>query len=242
MMISMNNQISLVSRCMDRLSFLQKALPSWLKQPYSEIIIIDWSSKIDNVLSIFENYTDSRITVLRVKYQDYFINGAAWNVVVSYASGPFINCVDCDIILPNNFLNDVKLNQNCLYALGGLQIGTYGTCIFSKNMWEQVNGYLECLDTWGTEDMDFYDRIRQAGFKHITRVNWPVTHIEHDDKVRFKSYKSGLTSVEESNARNKMTLQTIKEDLNYKNIMQPYQVEIFNHSGKIGEKLINGTK
>jgi predicted glycosyltransferase involved in capsule biosynthesis len=236
----MSDQVSLVSRCMDRLSFLQKVLPSWLKQPYSEIIIIDWSSKTDNVLSIFETHADPRITVLKVNNQDYFINGAAWNVVVSYAAGPFINCVDCDIVLPDNFLNNIKLNQDCLYALSELEVGTYGTCIFSKNMWKQVDGYLECLDTWGTEDMDFYDRIRKAGFKHIKRPNCTLRHIEHDDKIRFKNYKSGLTTVKESNERNKMILQSIKQDTNYKNIMQPYQVEIFNHSGKIGEKLING--
>jgi glycosyltransferase involved in cell wall biosynthesis len=236
-----HQKISCVTRFMDRLSFIKQTLPTWLKFPYYEIIIVDWSSNED-ILPLVKECHDQRVIVLKVKNQKYFDPGAAWNVGINYASGDFINCIDCDILInpvyyPVYFINQLK--QNCLYLnelidknctpLEWSQ-GLYGTNIFSKNMWDKVNGYIEGLESWGEEDVDFYRRLVKEGFE--TKQGWIqgfLTHIYHDDSYRVKHTKIKFENRKQCWQYNKKLIETGQLNYNKKS----YNIEILDHTGNL---------
>jgi N-terminal domain of galactosyltransferase/Glycosyl transferase family 2 len=208
-----------------------------VKIPYHEIIIVDWSSKED-LLSLIKTYKDPRIVVVRVEDQLYFDRGGAWNVGIRQATGDFINCMDCDILACAGFsIKTLKPNHLYLEQLidktgdvtSGIWTKLYGTCIFSKNMWEVVNGYQENLETWGREDRDFYVRLVKAGF--IVEQGWTsgLTHIEHDNSIRFVNHKLKFSTTGQSEMHNKKLLDAGQ----LTRVNNSYNTEVFDYTGAL---------
>jgi len=171
---------------MDRFVFLKQTLPIWLTLPYDEIIIVDWTSKEENIIPYVESFKDERIKVIQVIGQKYFNQGAAWNVGIRYAVGEFINGIDCDTTLKPDALQTLDEKKYCT----GFQINhSYGTVIFPKKAWALVGGYTEIFKTWSQDDVLFYRDLSQAGYEHIYFPKDQIETIMHDDDVRFKNHE-----------------------------------------------------
>lgn len=172
---------------MDRFSFLKQALPSWLLFPYYEIIIVDWSSKEEDIVPYIKSLNDKRVKIIRVPNQQHFNNGAAWNVGIHYACGELISGVDCDVIIsPDVFQDMLPLDPKNFYT-GHQFYHTYGTTLFSKAAWASVEGYTEIFRTWSQEDVLFYRSLQQAGYIHTFFPLNKLKHIDHDNTTRFKN-------------------------------------------------------
>lgn len=189
----MKAEISLITRFMNRLSFIEKALPTWLKIPYDEIIIVDWNSKED-ILPLVNSLDDPRIKIIRVPDQKYFNAGAAWNTGIKAARNKFINTVDCDILTDPRMLENIDFDKtDCFYTsidhIGGIK----GTSFYPKYMWEKINGYVEVFKSWGYEDTYFYKKLSEAGYTRIKYFNLDkITHIDHSDKIRQINFEDKL--------------------------------------------------
>jgi predicted glycosyltransferase involved in capsule biosynthesis len=172
---------------MDRLSFLEQALPTWCAlSEIDEIIIVDWGMKED-LQSLIKGVNDDRICVLHVPNKIHFDAGAAHNLGIRYANEGYVFVIDCDIIVNKSpfLLIDINSN-NKFYNINDVK-SLAGTCIFKKYMWEKVNGYVEGLLGWGGEDDNFYDRLIKKEFQKVNISSDYLTHIHHDDKLRIKN-------------------------------------------------------
>lgn len=182
------NDLTIVTRCMNRLDHLQQSLPTWIQIPdIKEILIVDWNSSQDlkSLLNI-----DSRIKIIRVDDQKYFNRGAAWNTGIKHVQTDFVFCVDCDVLILRPLMFSVlKLNMlnKAFYKVEHDFSSLYGTCIFRKIDWKTIGGYIENTPTWGSEDYYFYQGLKKSGLREIFLKGSLFHHIEHDNRMRFEN-------------------------------------------------------
>ena len=180
--------ISIVTRCMDRRSFLEQSLPTWLPLPIREIIIVDWGmlEPLDDLCNL-----DPRITILHVPNQKYFDAGRAINTGVDYAASDLIFHIDADIKLGNVpasvFDTITRIFEIPYIGLLMADIeGLCGTCLFRQHAWHRAGGYFEGLHSWGMEDLFFYKCVQQY-YKAITFFDFhEFSHIRHNDVLRYE--------------------------------------------------------
>ena len=225
---------------MNRNVHLNQSLPTWLNAPFSEIIIVDWSS-IENVFSVTEKFNDRRLLIVQVKNQKYFDRGAAWNVGIKHATGPFIHCLDCDVkIIDPHYLYRQDLKENVLYLAKAHAHNThndtpknfdslFGSNIITKKMWEEVNGYTEEIDTWGYEDRYFYKKLKDIGYK--IEVGWKdgcLKHIDHDNTLRVKYHK-----LQFNNDINKCVRYAKEQTKNKDSVRKYFDFCVYNYKGEL---------
>jgi glycosyltransferase involved in cell wall biosynthesis len=158
-------KISLITRFMDRLRTLSQVFPSWLTLPeIDEIIIVNWSSKKDDIAKYLKTFNDKRIILVNVENQKFFNRGMAWNTGIHCASGEWLFCIDGDVSIKSNLLNSISLDENVIYR----SQTCVGTCIVEKDSWKKVKGYAEYLQGWGEEDIDYYLKLEKVGV--VTRL------------------------------------------------------------------------
>ena len=182
--------VSCVTRYMDRFYYLKQALPTWLIFPYDEIIIVDWSSKDNDLVPYIRELNDARIKIVQVPEQQYFNQGASWNTGVRYASSEFIQGIDCDtIFFPRAYEHVLPIEDNKFYT-GLPNTHTHGTALFSKSAWTKVSGFTEIFKTWSQDDVLFYKSLEQAGYRReLSFTDYEIKHIDHDDTIRFKHHE-----------------------------------------------------
>jgi predicted glycosyltransferase involved in capsule biosynthesis len=183
--------ISIVTRCMDRRSFLEHSLPTWLPLPIREIIIVDWGmlEPLDDLCDL-----DPRITILHVPNQNYFDAGRAINTGVNYADSDIIFHIDSDIKVKTSLVNVFNhlpiIHHNADAIIVDITVTDYlelcGTCMFTKNAWKSVGGYFEGLPSWGGEDLYFFKCLREhyRVFEFFSECT--LSHIYHGDALRYE--------------------------------------------------------
>ena len=186
-------KLSLCTRFKDRLSHLSQTLPTWVKiSGIDEFIITDYNSQKDNVIPLLRSINDKRVVLLRVPNVQGFDRGKCHNIGISHAQGDIILNVDGDIFFSPLILGIIKPEDkdHKFHTIGEQtkpRIGCYGTCIFFKNMWKAVNGYVEGFNSWGYEDTNFYARLVRAGYRRIPDIT-SLKHITHGDELRFQHH------------------------------------------------------
>jgi N-terminal domain of galactosyltransferase len=210
--------ISLVTRTMGRLSFLEKSLPTWVKvNEVDSIIIVDWGMT-ENTVPLLA--LDGRISLLRVDGQKYFEGGASRNIGVRFADSDYIFMVDCDVsIIQNPFSLPIEDKNFIVFKIDKYEAGT---CIFSKKMWLEINGFLENLLGWGDQDVDFYKKAEALGYKKIVAPDF-VTHQEHTNDSRMKNYHFKGSLMESRDKNRKIIKNAIEQ------VQKKYQCQIINN-------------
>jgi hypothetical protein len=180
---------------MKRPEQLQKALPTWCQiKEYDQIIIVNWGMH-DDVLSIAGATGDDRIIVLQVPDQRYFDSGKTRNIAIRHASGHYIQTIDCDFTTDAmNFLDVINPSSTRLFYLRepvtqhdrSMEYGG-GNCIMPKKAWEEVNGYVEGLPAWGTEDGNFYKKLERKGYRKIKNLAG-LGRIVHANSLRRANF------------------------------------------------------
>ena len=195
--------ISIVTRCMGRKSFLEKTLPTWLKMPHIEkVVVVDWGAKED--LSAL--CTDDRVEIVTVPEKKTFEQGETWNVGIRRVKSDYIFMVDIDVLFNadslafNKLLDRVTEGQyaeNCYMICAVWPNHLTGTSIFPKAMIDKVNGFVERLPTRGSEEIDLRNRCDKAGAARKYDL-WPgmIEHIDHDDAARFENMEKEINILE----------------------------------------------
>ncbi len=198
---SASKKLSLVTRVRNRRHHLIHTLPTWLQYDIDEIVIVDWNSS-DGDLRQYVDYLDrSQVKLIGVPGQACFNRGAAWNVGILHARNEWVMCMDCDVRFIENPLAESMLNltnSNNFYRVQAdwnldtntsLRPNLYGLCIINKSQWGMAGGYLECLRYgWGWEDVDFFQRLRNAKLREVFLPFDPYEHIHHDDADRTAAH------------------------------------------------------
>lgn len=185
-------RISLCTQICDRNEFLQQTLPTWIKFPCDEIVILDWPNN-ETAEDVVKHFQDPRIRLFKVLDDENYNINIARNTMIRHATGNVIFCIDADTLIFENLKDQLELNktkfiQGMLLSEGFAHRWLSGTCMFYKDQWSTVNGYNEKFKGWGYDEKDFYERLEIAGFE---RKYWPkgtLEHINHNDNLRVANY------------------------------------------------------
>lgn len=185
-------QVSVVAACRDRGEGLEKALRSWEKlRGIAEIIVVDYGSR----KKIQSN--GDRVTVVRVNgvSEEGWILSRAYNVAVRVAKSKWILRVDCDSVLPPDFVERLERRSGQFYAGDWRevkdikkQLHMNGLLFVDKPSFIKVGGYDERIVTYGWEDTDIVRRLRRT----LERQTFDLTdvhHIDHTSDARTTSQK-----------------------------------------------------
>jgi glycosyltransferase involved in cell wall biosynthesis len=184
--------VSIVTTCMNRNEFLCQSLPTWLGIGFARIIVVDWNSSTPVSQYLDEHIgglDEHEITVIRSDQHEpkkYFNDGWARNTGARLSDTEYILFIDSDMKIRDKeiLLNEVPQNPDICYR--GNIPGGYGTCLVSRNKFNQVNGYSERMWSWGGEDLDLYIRLKmQQGCEIETFFPDELfEHIHHGDDLR----------------------------------------------------------
>lgn len=182
--------ISLVSACMNRESHLRRSLPVWLKLPaIDEIVLVDWSTRepFDDLLAL-----DPRIRIVRVEEEPRWILAYAYNLGIAEAKGDVILKCDADC-LPSTAVVELQPSVGRFFA-GDWRTGNLvgktcvnGQCLFTREQWNQVNGYSELMRRYGHDDEDFYERLKAAGHPRQEIIPGQFEFLKHSDEDRVSN-------------------------------------------------------
>lgn len=206
-------KISLTTSCMDRNEFLLESFKTWIKLPFNEIIIIDWNSKVPVLQTLTEHYGNSlnkipvSVRVIRFDNKRYYEHSKVRNIKIQECKTDWILCIDCDVMLTGKFGSFFELTNTKRYY-GNVSKrsdrGLYGTALFSKQMFEELGKFDEDIKFWGSEDVDFYQRATESGYKFSDIRSITMKHQEHSDDLRSKN--TPYESIWRSNSENCFTI------------------------------------
>lgn len=222
--------ISLCAAAMNRNTFIEESLVTWVKLPFREIIIVDWSSKNPLHRYIFDMFNDSRIKIIRVDGESLYNQSKASNLKVRVSSSEYVLSIDSDIKLSETFITNHPLSNDVFY-IGNKAVnkGLVGTCLVSRNTFFSVNGYNEFMNGWGYHDNDFYKRLVEIGFCKKYLGENDAVHIDHGNGLRIRNYEQ--KSIKASDDDNKVIARETPWGIDNK--MEVKQVSIYLTNGKI---------
>ena len=205
--------ISIVTACMDREVNFQEAVINWVNLNVSEIIIIDWSSKLDIREQINKLVcNDKRVKVIRVEGKKRWVLTHAYNLGFKFARSEFILKLDCDHILEKNKFQQIKLMENCLYRFNHFtsNSGINGAFLICSKLLRTVNYFDERIVTYGFDETDLFRRASEHAKCVFQLDDGMVTHLEHTAGSRTINQSINLeTSIAKSLGINTHEFMTI---------------------------------
>jgi len=236
--------ISVIIPCFNQGLYLEEAVDSVLAQTYQnfEIIIVDDGSTDEYTKSLLNNFLRPKTIVFRTANKGV---SAARNFGISKSTGDFILPLDADDVIGNEFLEKVLKyadKYDIIYtatkcfgdeknelALSYFSIEKQlkqnlivNTALYSKRMWQQVDGYDEKMRN-GWEDWDFWLKLiehnatvfrineklffyriisnsRNRSFSHIERLSLEQQLIANHIDLYRKYFPEPLTILRELDA------------------------------------------
>ena len=182
-------QLSFVTICMARLSFLKQTLPHMIAQPGCEVIVVDYSCPENTGDWVEANHPQVR--VLRMPGHTTVNVTRARNAGAAIVQAPWICFIDADIVLDPAFATTVlpQVKPGHFYRAHPQSTGIVGTFIVSRDDFEKSGGYDEVFRTYGDDDYDMYDNLRFLG---VTEGRYPaqlVRHLPHGHDRRTENFE-----------------------------------------------------
>lgn len=181
-------QLTFITVCMGRLSFLQKTLPRMAAQPDCDCVVVDYSCPESSGAWVEAAFPAVR--VLRQPGHQTLNITAARNAGARLADTPWLCFIDADVLLDAGFAEHVlpALTAGHYYRAHPASRGLCGTAICSKEDFVRAGEYDEVFQSYGDDDFDLYDAFTFAGLqaKHFSAAL--ATHLEHGDELRVRFF------------------------------------------------------
>jgi glycosyltransferase involved in cell wall biosynthesis len=190
-------RLSIITTCKARVHHLRRSLPSFLAQPDSEVIVVDYDCPDDTAGICAREFPSVR--VVKVENAPRFSAARARNFGAAAARGEWIAFFDADIVMAPDFVRrlgsaldvhgtfhrfvpvDLRTNPAC------------GSCVVRHADYLAVDRYDEVMQGYGGEDQDLYFRLQFSGLKaEILDFSMLAEIIQHHDRerVRFGTYET----------------------------------------------------
>jgi glycosyltransferase involved in cell wall biosynthesis len=157
-----STSVSIVTPNRNRLTSLQKVVPSWQHcEQVSEIVVVDFGSQT----AITPQHFDSpeKIRVVRVLNADCWRIGLAINLGVDHCRNDTIFKLDSDIEIRDGAALSAHSTDEAFYRGRAGTAVSNGQVLFNRTHWQRVGGYNEWLSSYGYDDSDYYSRLRRSG-------------------------------------------------------------------------------
>jgi len=183
---------SIVTICKGRLHHLVRSLPAMLRQPFAEVVVVDYACPDGTADYVAANFPAAR--VVRVTDAASFNASHARNLGAGAALGDVFVFVDADVVLADSFIAAVELglgpNQYAKFAEPTIprDNSVQGTCVIHRRHFELIGGYDEVLTNYGGEDLELYERLAIAKIGRLTIDQREVVEvIDHGraERTRF---------------------------------------------------------
>ena len=183
---------SIVTICKGRLHHLVRSLPAMLRQPFAEVVVVDYACPDGTADYVAANFPAAR--VVRVTDAASFNASHARNLGAGAALGDVFVFVDADVVLADSFIAAVELglgpNQYAKFAEPTIprDNSVQGTCVIHRRHFELIGGYDEVLTNYGGEDLELYERLAIAKIgRHTIDQREVVEVIDHGraERTRF---------------------------------------------------------
>ncbi len=186
--------VSIVTRVKNRKGHLLEALPTWLKLPVAEIVIVDWGSSDADLRQYIDFLGDDRV-VLVSRSEGEFQRSKAWNVGINQASAEWVFLLDCDVKVAGPVFADPMFgvpNYGNFYRpyTDRYLPNLFGCAVVLKEHWQVVGGFNEDLVGWGWEDVNFYRRLAAKGYREVTLPAGQFQPIPHADEERTAHHQA----------------------------------------------------
>lgn len=165
-----------------RLDHLQATLPSLLRQPDYQVIVVDYDCPQDTKAWVGRHHPEVR--VVHVQPRPEFNASEARNRGALAATTEWLCFMDADVVVAPNFHKGVRplLDTPCFVRFGRL---TPGLSLCRREDFVSIGGFDETFRGWGCEDDDFLTRLRLHRVAEKAAPPQLVAIIDHSDERRM---------------------------------------------------------
>ena len=191
--------ISIITTCKGRLEHLKQTMPNWRNQigDNYEIIVVDYGDP-DKSADYAEELCDHRVRAVRHEAEGFNLSHARnIGAMASCDKADTLLFIDADVFMTNHsFVNYHKKKAllDGVFLSGwhngrcNLGAGTSGSCMIWKKDFFDAKGYNEVAKGWGSEDVEFCERLDRNGLRQVGFQNGLMA-IEHDNSQRTRFYE-----------------------------------------------------
>ncbi len=184
--------LSLITTCKNRLPHLKQTLPLMLRQPHSEVIVVDYGCEQGTAAWVKEHHPEAKL--VQVNDDPVFCAARARNMGAKNASHEVLCFVDADVLLHLELSTWLEFNQNPkrFYLYSDYKAPELvGFLIVAREHFFKVDGYDEAIRGWGGEDRDLYERLTRTGLSSSLVPKESMSPISHGDELRQLSEAEG---------------------------------------------------
>ena len=189
-------RLSIVTCCKGRLLHLKRALPTFVAQDGSEVIVVDYDCPDGTKDWVAAHFPAVR--VVAVAAAPIFNLSRARNAGAEVARAPWLAFCDADNLLAPSFATE---------ALARLVPGTYlrtmrdtpfgrlrqGLPLVCETAtFRAIGGYDDAIRGWGPEDREFIERLDRSGVREVLGAVTLMETVPHDNAVRSTFYEHGI--------------------------------------------------
>lgn len=185
--------ISLCTQIRDRNKYLPEAYASWIKHPFSEIIVVD-SPVEECAWDVIGAMGICPVTrYIKITDNIPYNSSEMKNTCIRASSCGIVLYIDADVVIKTE--DSAVLFNSLTFPVGSYLQGekntiityTTGTFCFHRQDYESIGGFNEKLTDYGGDDGDVYHRLFLAGVKRLPLP--PLfEHINHPDGLRTRYY------------------------------------------------------
>ena len=189
-------RLSIITCCKGRLAYLKRALPTFVGQTQSEVIVVDYGCPDGTKDWLAIHFPD--VHVGSVTNTPLFNLSHARNVGARLANARWLVFADADQLLTASFATELLatlIPGTYLRTLrqtprGPMKQGVPLACE-TDSFWA-VGGYDDAFAGWGAEDLDFIDRLDRAGIRELTGAASLVETLRHSNTERSTHYEHDI--------------------------------------------------
>ena len=189
-------RLSIVTCCKGRLEYLQRALPTFVEQSESEVIVVDYDCPEGTKDWVAAHFPAVRVTT--VGDAPIFNLSRARNAGATLARASWLVFCDADQLLTPSFASQLLARMvpgTYLRTLrdtpfGSLKQGVPLACE-AATFWA-VGGYDDAFRGWGPEDREFIDRLDRSGIREVLGAANMVETLQHSNAVRSSFYEHAI--------------------------------------------------
>ncbi len=202
--------ISFLTVCMGRLHHLKQTLPQNMEDnkdyPRLEFVVLDYNSQDGMQEWILENFQDEidsgRLRYFHFADSEYFRFSHSRNLAFRLSRGRIVCNVDADNFAGRDFAFYVAENMEPNKVLTGCRIkedgeldvykdeGSVGRICAYREAYHAAGGFDEMMESWGFEDLDLYERLRDLGYELQAVKERYKRPLWHDDGERMANVEN----------------------------------------------------